>query len=269
MPNYRALLTRLHTSNLLAWEDMDPVTAREVREALDDEPATDGLDLTPILHRWGPGPLWEVCTEDGDVDGYVRALCYEDARQAAVDMGCDGDYTVAECHEAPPAERLEHAVNDIAALLTEVTRLRLLASTPSPAPSPSAHQCPNCGAGSPEVCGHTNEWWLECGRCSYTSRNYLTEEDAVFGGFRCSAGSTPSPAPTDSGAEPARGEAVSARACWDCAHSRDDHRRCVAAVAATCAAWIGENSDDQNEWRPLPGARNCPGWAPREVSNAE
>lgn len=135
MADFRSLLHRLHASNLLAWEDMDADIAREVREALDGEPATDGLDLTPILHRWGPGPLWEVCTEDGDVDGYVRALCYEDARQAAADMGCDGDYTVAECHEAPHAERLEHAVNDIAALLTEVTRLRLLASTPSPAPS--------------------------------------------------------------------------------------------------------------------------------------
>lgn len=207
MTDYRAILTRLHQALALDWDQMPIALVREVREALEDKTAPDGLDLTPILHRWGPGPLWEVCTEDGDVDGYVRALCYEDARQAAADMGCDGDYTVAECHEAPRAERLKHAANDIAALLTEVTRLRLLASTPSPTPT------------------------------------------------------------VDSGAEPARGEGASARACWDCRHDSIGDGRGVCLLTggggrSIVSDWIRANSTFTE---PAPGARNCPGWAPREA----
>ena len=214
MTNHRSLLHHLHASNLLAWEDMPADLARKVREALADEPATGSLDLTPILHRWGPGPLWEVCTEDGDVDGYVRALCYEDARRAAADMGCDGDYTVAECHEAPHAERLEHAANDIAALLTEVTRLRLLASTPSPAP-------------------------------------------------------------TASGAEPARVEGASGerRACGTCAHDRRPYcaivdRGHADPLYSDTFRWACDNTDP-GSGDDLPGAKDCPGWAPKsgEVSD--
>lgn len=150
--------------------------------------APGSLDLAPILHRWGPGPLWEVCTEDGDVDGYVRALCCEDARQAAADMGCDGDYTVAECHEAPHAERLEHAANDIAALLTEVTRLRLLASTPSPAPADNSGADPARGEGVSEerrACW-TCKWALSLSECDHPARgwpNQWIRENCDLGGL--------------------------------------------------------------------------------------
>lgn len=84
--------------------------------------------------------------------------------------------------------------------------------------------------------------------------------------------STPSPAPADnSGADPARGDGVSARACWDCAHDSEGNGRgmCLRQRGATfsgeVSAWIAGNYDRE----PKPWARNCPGWAPKsgEVSN--
>ena len=85
--------------------------------------------------------------------------------------------------------------------------------------------------------------------------------------------STPSPAPTDSGAEPARGEGAFAgrRACWDCAHDSEGNGRgmCLRqhgpAYTIEVSNWIVDNYTS----KPLPGARNCPGWTPKsgEVSD--
>ena len=70
-----------------------------------------------------------------------------------------------------------------------------------------------------------------------------------------------------SGAEPARGEGASARACWDCAHDSEGNGRgmCLRqhgpAYTIEVSNWIVDNCTSE----PLPGARNCPGWAPREA----
>ena len=85
--------------------------------------------------------------------------------------------------------------------------------------------------------------------------------------------STPSPAPERvSGADLARGDGVSARACWDCAHdSIGDGRgicwRTARGERHIVSEWIRNNCTTE----PMPGAKDCPGWAPKsgEVSDAE
>lgn len=73
-----------------------------------------------ILHRWGPGTMWAIHTEDGDLDGYVRAADHTAAMAAAAEMGCEGDYT---CEEVPEDgvgtedERNSHAREDVRWLL--------------------------------------------------------------------------------------------------------------------------------------------------------
>lgn len=81
--------------------------------------------------------------------------------------------------------------------------------------------------------------------------------------------STPSPAPTDSGADPARGEGASGerRACGSCRY--DGGRTCAAL-----GEFMGDKLAAVDEWAtafcdsdgvPIASARNCPGWAPHEA----
>ena len=83
----------------------------------------------------------------------------------------------------------------------------------------------------------------------------------------------PSPAPTDSGAEPARGEGAFAgrRVCKTCAHKRSfgcGRLHPPDGRSEAVGQWlVDEYNRAFDPLGPLSPkyARNCPGWAPREA----
>jgi len=82
--------------------------------------------MAGVLHRWGPGKLWAILTEDGDLDIFVRAETEEAAIEKARAAGSEGDLLASEQDESTRDainERLSFAAGDIRFLLAEVDRL--------------------------------------------------------------------------------------------------------------------------------------------------
>lgn len=82
--------------------------------------------MAGVLHRWGPGKLWAVFDEDGDLDTFVRAETEEAALEKARAAGSEGDLWASEQEEQTRdaiSERLSFAAGDIRLLLATVDRL--------------------------------------------------------------------------------------------------------------------------------------------------
>lgn len=128
--------------------------AARLRTALewlpDEEALSTQRTMEGVLHRWGPGSLWAIYTEDGDIDGYVRAETEAGAIEAAKALGCSGDFIVASAEEDEPG-RAEYAAGDIAFLLATMARaVALLAELGDCDPTPaSRHHCLRHNTGRP------------------------------------------------------------------------------------------------------------------------
>ena len=165
---------------------------------------------------------------------------------------------------------------EIARLRAQVAALTAAPATTTTTTDGALLPCPFCGrTDTLEMAGARSHYVLcNCGGTCVAGPSGDTESEAItrWNTRALLTASTPSPAPADnSGADPARGEGVSARACWDCAHdSRGDGlgmclRQCGPTYTIEVSEWIEHNYDR----KPLPTARNCPGWAPKsgEVSD--
>lgn len=69
--------------------------------------------MAGVIHRWGPGKLWAVLTEDGDLDVFTRAETEEQAIAAA-------ELRAVIAERAAVVEYLECRANHIAQ--TEIAR---------------------------------------------------------------------------------------------------------------------------------------------------
>lgn len=91
-------------------------------------PPLTAPERAAILYRWGPGSLWQIHTEDGDLDGYVRAPDHAAAMKAAADQGSEGDYTCEQIPDVPEddgerVELLTLARQDVQRLLAGLAHL--------------------------------------------------------------------------------------------------------------------------------------------------
>lgn len=75
--------------------DPDPGTCDLCGKGRPGHPEPEDLDL----------PLWAIYTEDGDLDGYVRAKDHTEALAEAAETGIDGDYTVELAGDEPAPAR--------------------------------------------------------------------------------------------------------------------------------------------------------------------
>lgn len=98
--------------------------------------------MAGVLHRWGPGKLWCILNEDGDVDYFARAETEERAVAMARAGGCEGELTAVEQDE-DEADRLTYAQKDIRLLLN---RLNILcARVGATVDDFGGTHCPRCG----------------------------------------------------------------------------------------------------------------------------